>query len=119
MTEILSRLADGLRLDVQAQCITQYVRHERAERRGTDDATLTNEALAQFETRWADLEGRLASVPGKDLFAKLNAFLMDGYDVSLSHGGVVRVFRADEIPSEMVDLVRRIDEFGEMPVGDA
>jgi hypothetical protein len=119
MSDILSQLADGMRLDVQAQCITQYVRYERAQRRGTDDATLTNEALAQFEVRWADLERRLASVPGKDLFAALNTFLMDHYDISLSHGAVVRLFRPDEIPDEMVNLVRRIDEFGEMPLGDA
>jgi hypothetical protein len=44
---------------------------------------------------------------------------MDQYDVSLSQGAVVRLFRVDEIPKEMIELVTHIDEFGEMAVGDA
>jgi hypothetical protein len=112
-------LADAMRLDVQSQCIIQYVRYERALRRGTDDATLTTEALGQFEARWALLEGRLAAVPGKDLFARLNAFLMERYDISLSQGGVVRKCRVHEIPDDMVHLVSQIDEFGDLPLGDS
>ncbi len=114
MSDVLSQLADAMRLDAQSQCITQHVRYERALRRGTDDATLTTEALGQFEQRWAHLEGRLAAAPGKELFARLNAFLMDHYDISLSQGAVVRMFHVDEIPDELVGLVRRIDEFGDL-----
>ena len=119
MTAVLCKLTDAMRRDVQSQCLTQYVGSERALRRGTDDATLSMEALDQFEERWADLGDRLAAVSGKELFARLNAFLADHYDVTLSHGAVVRLFRLDEIPTEMIDLVTRIDEFGETPVGDA
>jgi hypothetical protein len=58
-------------------------------------------------------------VPGKDLFAKFNAFLMEEYDVSLSPGTVVRHFGVDEVPVDMRELVQEIDRFGESAVTDA
>jgi hypothetical protein len=119
LTAILSELTDAMRRDVQSQSLTRYVRYQRAARRGVDDATLTTEALALFDERWAGLEGRLVAVSGKELFARLNAFLMAQYDVNLSQGAVVRLFRAAEIPEEMADLVSQIDSFGASPVSDA
>jgi hypothetical protein len=114
----LDALTELIRRDVQSQCLTYYIRYEKTARRGTDEATLAAEALRQFEEAWADLSSRLAIVPGKEVFARLNAFLMEEYDVSLSHGAVVRAFRVDEIPQEMTDLVRQIDEFSGTPIGD-
>lgn len=119
LSDVLTTLAEGMRIDVQSQYITSYVRHERGARRGIDDTTLTTEALGLFEGRWADAEQRLATVPGKEMFARLNAFLMEHYDVSLSQGAVVRSFRVQEIPKEMVDLVTKIDIFGETSIEDA
>lgn len=116
---LLLELTDSMRLDVQSQCLTQHIRFERALRRGVDDATLATEALGVFERLWVALDTRLAVVSGKELFARLNAFLMDHYDISLSQGAVVRLFRVDEIPQEMIDLVTELEEFGEISVGDA
>jgi hypothetical protein len=108
-----------MRIAVQSQCIAHYVRYARTRRKGIDEATLTTEALSEFEARWADAERRLCTVPGKDLFAKFNTFLMEQYDVSLSQGSVVRHFSADEVPLEMRELVQEIDSFGQAAVVDA
>lgn len=111
---VLGDISESERREVQSQCLTSYVRHERASRRGVDDATLTTEALAMFEDRWSSLQSRLAMVPGKEVFAQLNGFLMREYGISLSLGAVARTFRPNEIPQEMVDLVNRVEEFGEV-----
>jgi hypothetical protein len=119
IAQVLAGIADGMRIEVQSKYITAYVKHERGARRGIDDTTLTTEALGLFEKRWANVGDRLATAPGKEVFAQLNAFLMDQYDVSLSQGAVVRMFRVDEIPAEMVNLVSEIDSFGETSTGEA
>jgi hypothetical protein len=118
LRKVLSELTEGMRRDVQSQCLTSYVRYERSVRRGIDDTTLTTEALALFDDRWADLDRRLATVPGKELFARLNTFLTEEYEVSLSHGAVARSFRVQDVPPEMVELITKIDEFCEFPVTD-
>lgn len=118
LTAVLTHLTDAMRLEVQSQYLTTYVRYERVARHGIDDSTLTGEALGLFEECWAGLGGRLTVVSGKEVFARLNTFLMEQYDVSLSQGAVVRMFRVDEVPQEMVDLVTRIDQFGEMSIGE-
>lgn len=117
--EVLALLADDMRIAVQSQCIAHYVRYARTRRKGIDEATLTTEALSEFEARWADAEQRLRTVPGKDLFAKLNTFLLEQYDVSLSQGAVVRHFKADDVPREMQQLVQEIDSFGQAAMSDA
>jgi hypothetical protein len=117
--QVLSALADDMRIAVQSQCIAHYVRYARTRRKGIDEATLTTEALSEFEARWADAEKRLCTVPGKDLFAKFNTFLMEEYDVSLSQGAVVRHFSADDVPLEMRELVHEIDSFGQAAIADA
>jgi len=119
LTGILSQIADSLRREAQSQCLSRYVRFERSVRRGVDDSTLTNEALAAFEEGWSNFDSRLRLIPGKESLAKLNVFLMDEYDVSLSPGGVVRLFKRDEIEDEMVTLINAIDDFGETPLREA
>ena len=78
-----------------------------------------SEALSAFEARWADFDQRVSIVSGKELFAKLNTFLQGRYDISLSHGFVVRQFRSAEIHAEMRELVEELDRFGTSPVSDA
>ena len=116
VSDVLRQLTDSLRRDVQSQQVANYLRYERTHRRGIADATLTTEALDTFEAAWADLDGRLAVASGKEILAGLNRFLMERYDVSLSPGSVVRLFRPEEVPADMANLVRRLDEFGEAPV---
>ena len=108
---VLSDLAESMKLEVQSQYLSHYVRFERTHRRGIDEATLTTEALLEFESHWVDLDRRLSSAPGKEMFARLNSFLLDNYEVSLSAGAVIRQFKVDEIPTEMIELITRIDEF--------
>ena len=104
--------------DTRSQLLAHYLRYEKARRPGVDEATLTSEALDAFESTWSDLDGRLALVSGKELLAKLNKFLMENYEVSVSPGAVVRLFRPDEVPDEMVNLVQRLEEFGQTAVVD-
>lgn len=112
LRSVLSQISETMRIDVQSKLVTQYTRFQRTLRRGVDESTLMTEAIAVFERDWADLESRLRIVPGKDVFAKLNQYLMDRYEISLSIGAVVRAFAISEIPPEMVELVKEIDAFG-------
>jgi len=116
---VLKDLTDSMHRDTQSQHVANYVRFEKTHRRGIADATLMTEALDAFEATWRHLDGRLAVVCGKDLLAKLNALIMDRCQISLSPGAIVRSFRPDEIPTEMIELVRSLDEFGEAPLAEA
>lgn len=118
VAQLLDEMAQNMQINVQSQCLASYVQYCRSRRPGYDQATLNSEALTEFEQRWSSAAGRLCVVPGKELFARLNTFLMEKYDISLSPSFVVRHFERDEIPVEMQNLVREIDAFNDATASD-
>jgi energy-coupling factor transporter ATP-binding protein EcfA2 len=116
---LLEEIVGGLRLDTQSRYVAAYVQHERTVRRSVSETTLTTEALTHFEDLWSEPVSRLASVPGKEVLARLNTSLLRVCKVSLSAGSIIRAFNEEEIDLEMVELIAEIDEFSATAVPDS
>lgn len=111
VAQLLREITDGIRLDVESQFLSSRLRHERSARRSVDEATLNKEALHEFETRWSDFDSRLRIVPGKTVLARLNTLLNERHHISLSHGLIVRSFRREDVPTEMVAIIQDLQAF--------
>src|SRR5205085_6028429 len=75
------------------------------------DATISEAAITEFETCWATETSRLQVIPGKDALRTVNQYLQDQYGINVTPAGIVDAMRRDEVPAEMVELIRHIADF--------
>ena len=77
---------------------------------GRNVSIITAEFKEEFDDKWNDPSSRLYFCPAKDIIADLNIALREGGYRSVSVRALAREHRAHEIPSEMVALLRRVEE---------
>jgi len=85
--------------DILAQTITNRIR--TLSDRSIDQSTITSQVLTEFENNWQDIKFRRKVVPGKDFFAKLNAWLNDEYHITISVSRAINSLRSEEIEPEV------------------
>jgi len=88
---------------VLSQTITNRV--ENRSDRSIDPSTITCHALAEFENNWQDIEFRRKVIPGKDFFAKLNAWLNDEYHITIHVNHTINSLQSEEIEPEIRDVI--------------
>ena len=62
---LLHKITQTMKDDVLSQLMAR--RHDYFHPKGQDRSRLYKDVLASFESRWADLDTRLALVPGKEV----------------------------------------------------
>ncbi len=107
--EMLLRLAETHRLDVQGQLVAAAIRESRGS--GTDHSVTTKEVTRDFEKEWASFEGRMRIAPGKMVFRAVVAELQGSLGINLTARAVVDAYRADEVPSEIRTLLADLERF--------
>jgi hypothetical protein len=108
---VLSDVTEAMRVSVQGQYMARRVDVEKATSRGEDASTIQSRILREFEDRWSDFQSRMEMVPGKSVLSELNKRLQERYAIALTPAFIIRHFRPEEIPGEMLSLVQSIDEF--------
>lgn len=108
-SDLLERVTDGMRGDVQSQLAAHRIRH--LGRTGRDTATLAKEAFDAFEPVWADLPRRLRIVPGKQALSELNALLGREFAVSITAAQVISHLRPDHLPDDLRAVLADLDRF--------
>jgi predicted ATPase len=88
---------------VLSQTITNRV--ETRSDRSIDRSTITSQVLVEFKNNWQDIEFRRKVIPGKDFFAKLNAWLNDEYHITIPVSHVINSLRSEEIEPEVHDVI--------------
>ena len=78
---------------------------------GKDTSTVTREVLDSVEDKWANLETRLALVPGKIVLKRLREKLKAHFSINLTDIRIIDEFRTDEILADLVRLLRNLDAF--------
>ncbi len=106
-------LLESITRELKSECSGQYIGKYSAYFRagGKDPATLATEALTIFEEKWSALESRLEIVPGKDVLRTVRNRLQDSHDITLTDVRIVDSYRAEEVPQDLVALLRRLDGF--------
>jgi len=109
--ETLLRITEAIKQDVQGLYISRYVESQKAITPGTDDSTLTTNAVKEFDEAWGNPARRMALVPGKRVLALLNTHLQEAYGISLSPLYVVSRFKHEEVPESIKFLAKDLDDF--------
>lgn len=107
---LLMRLADGFKNLVQARIVSAQQQFERTRRSASDPVTISQAAMDEFDRKWATPEGRLAMVPGKELFSALNAHLQEAYHIAISPSLVVECFQRDQVAAQLRALLEKLDQ---------
>ena len=100
--KILSIFED-FKHQVLSQTISNRIEHRSD--RSIDSSTITSQVLKEFENNWQDIEFRRKVIPGKDFFAKLNAWLNDEYHITITVNHAINSLRSEEIEPEVHNVI--------------
>ncbi|MDR7224366.1 AAA family ATPase [Aminobacter aminovorans] len=106
---LLREITDPMKSDVLSQLMAR--RNEFLRKKGEDESTIYKVMLGSFETRWANIDTRMAMVPGKEVLRQFRQRIQDTHGVTLTDARIVDAMNRDEIPSEMATLLRDLDQF--------
>ena len=109
VVSLLRSLTDDLHAMTEGQCVAEHLAYGARTRSGVDPATLSQKALERFRTRWTTLDSRLEIVSGKDVLRRLNAALQEQGTKALTMPQLTRRMTGDDIPREMMTLLRELD----------
>ena len=105
----LTSISDEYKSDVMSQLIGKRSDFIRTTRK--DTSTVTREVLDSVEDRWENWETRLALVPGKKVLRRLREKLKAHFSINLTDIRIIDEFRTDEIPEDLVRLLKNLDAF--------
>ncbi|WP_256365906.1 ATP-dependent nuclease [Solimonas sp. K1W22B-7] len=105
----LDEITSAMRDNVLAQLIAKRATYFRSS--GKDIAQISREALTWFSARWERIETRLEMVPGKEVLAQLRDRIQSRHGISLSDARIADAMNRSDIPSDLIDLLEKIDEF--------
>ena len=108
---LLLSITDSIKHDVQAQFLKRQHPFAKSLNRALDDATITSQLLATFDSRWKDLNARLEMVPGREVLARVNSHLQKTYGVTITANLIIECMTETEIPEEIKAMISRLNEF--------
>jgi hypothetical protein len=111
----LDSILEDITNDWFTECLSRYqhraLEAAKALHRPVADTTVLQAAADSFKERWEGLDTRLELVPGKRTFARFNSALQELCGASLSKYTVAESVRPEEIPSELVGILRLLEKF--------
>ena len=114
--ESIDAILDTLTLkekgNIQGQYIGRYLEYHRYN--GKDPGTLSTEAIALFEKKWAHISSRMEIIPGKQILKNLRTYVNEKWGVTLTDVKIIDEFRGDEIPLDMNFLLKKLENYRQM-----
>jgi len=71
--------------------------------------------MTAFEGRWANLDTRIALVPGKDVLRLLRQRVQELVGVTLTEARIIDAMSKEDIPSDMQQLLQALEKFRTAP----
>lgn len=96
--------------EFRPQTESLYVGGRLQYRLGSERLT-QEELLEDFGRRWSNLEVRLGLVPGKQVFSRFLDYCQDRFRFSLSRPAVLAAFQRSNIPFELFQVLKALDDF--------
>ena len=107
--QYLLEITDIERIEAQSQYLAKKLAYHKGS--AIDHSTLSKQTMQHFEDRWKSLPARLAIVPGKTVLRALRDAVQSDLGVSLTDIQIVDEFQLSEIPTDMKELVARLEAF--------
>jgi energy-coupling factor transporter ATP-binding protein EcfA2 len=113
-SRVLENFASRRRSYVTAQYLAERRRFVRSRTQNQSEATITEEALVEFEDCWKDLDSRLLVIPGKEALSAFNDTLQKQYGISTTATAIIDAMRTDEIAAEMKQIINDLSSFASL-----
>lgn len=107
--DILDRITQEIKTKTQGQYIGKYCVYNKSS--GIDQSTLSADAIDRFNNKWQSLDTRLEIVPGKTTLRNLRTYINNKWSVSLTDIRIIDEFKPAEIPSDLMELLKTLDEY--------
>jgi AAA domain, putative AbiEii toxin, Type IV TA system len=111
---ILMQLCDDLKDETEQQCVSRYSEFFKGNK--SDLSTLMKEASSRFRRRWAEPEQRLCMVGGKEILRRFRERIQTEFGVSITDAKIIDALHQDDMPSDLVGLLNKIDGFRQAKV---
>ncbi len=115
--QMLLKITDELRNSAASQFVANRKNYERS-KGDFDETTIIARVTSEFALQWADPTTRIAIVPGKAVLAALNSELQAHSQVHLTPSQIIEAFSVQEVDSEMIELVKCLDELRKRKIGE-
>jgi len=109
--DTLNRITEELKVYTMSQIILKQKEYIHSKNPLLDDSTITEGILKDFESMWGNIEERLIIISGKKVFSALNTYLQENYKITLTPNRIIALIKENEIPEELKELIRKLDEF--------
>jgi hypothetical protein len=106
---LLDEITRPLKDEVLSELIA--CRHDYQGLAGHDEPQLSSDVMLDFESKWADVETRMALVPGKVVLALLRERLHTLVGVTLTDAQIAEAMGRDDIAADMRQLLTELDDF--------
>jgi energy-coupling factor transporter ATP-binding protein EcfA2 len=107
----LEGFAESKRNYVTSQYLASRRRYERASGSDAFEETLNQQELEDLQLRWSTPGVKLRMIPGKEALSAVNQVLQDRYSVNVTPTAIIEAMRVSEVPTEVADLLARLDSF--------
>ena len=105
----LESITNKLKSEYSGKYIGKYCKYFKSSHK--DQATLATEALDIFESRWSAIDSRMEIVAGKAVLRAVRERLQESHGITLTDWRIVDCYRVDEVPEDLVALLRQVEEF--------
>ena len=115
---LLLPISNSFKHRTQAQLQSHRLKFEKSKNPKTDESTIIESILDEFEALWSSLSDRLKIIHGKDFLAAVNSFLQVNYKVSITNSNIISCISKEIVPLELKDLMRKIEQFRKEPINN-
>lgn len=112
ISDLLNEITEPLKTSLLSQYLSKRIRFFRSNKH-IDDSTLNKETLELFEKKWASIETRMEVIKGSDVLPTLRDRIQGYYGVTMTDFRIIDEFKVNEIPSEIIELILRLESFRE------
>lgn len=107
--KLLEDITRPMKDDVLSQLMAR--RHDYFGRTGEDKSRLYKHVLGPFESRWPNLNTRIALVPGKEVLRLFRQRVQDLCGVTLTDARIAESINGEDIPADMRRLLASLESF--------
>lgn len=107
--QYLAEITESERIDAQSQYVAKKLEYHKHSAK--DVSTLSKQAIREFEKKWADIRARMSIVPGKSVLRVLRDAVQRDLGINLTDIQIIDEYRETEIPSDLTELIARLEAF--------
>jgi hypothetical protein len=116
INQILIEISNNFKHKTQAQLQSHRLKFEKSINPRTDESSIIENILNEFEIQWVNLQERLKILPGKEFFSALNERLQQDYKVTITAANVINGLQKSTVPLELITLIEEIEIFRKAPI---